>query len=474
MMMNLFKESGLDELASKVRRLLRDTGYKIGSDALAELLRRKGLRQAASGRFVFDGKLIDEVSDFQRKYPLGSRNQPPPSVSVPADVFRLSFGNMVSKYYDYSSGRHATGKVEYFERLVKFAHQEGRVSGVSCPLSVVDYPPETWPLKSYLLMRELTNKTCGYIDPYSAPLVKYIAELCAIFKGPGQESYFLDPCNCVNPIMSLEARTADVMLERAKHKVKSMITSMPTAGGNAPVTLDGTIVQAAAEIVGGIIISWIINPECELMGYISSSALDFKTAVTTQSAPETVLIDCGVIQLMNHAFGGNTTYGGASYVAAREPGLTAVYEKMFKSLAYSRILGDSPRYAGGGVIDNGASISPEQLVIDMEISESVFSVKPLSVRNDSIEEVIAEVVDGGNMDFLSNEHTLNNYKKAFFEPVLFTRGTPSGENEILKRAHDYFCGTADSYKGFDCGEPDKLKAGYEILRRAEKEILGLT
>lgn len=469
-MINLFTEAGLDRLAAKTRTLLKTIGYSVRNERLSRLLKAKGLRLSAGNRFLFDDAIIDELVSLQKER--SAKKSPAPRETPPRRdklVYRTGFGNLASKYYDYPSKRQLTGRKEYLVELTKFAHMEEKIASIGNPLSVTDVPPETAAIDSFLTMSRLTDKTGHHIEPYSAALVKYLAELSEVFLGAGCENTFIDHCNCINPILRLEERTAQVMLERAKYNVTSLITSMPTAGGNAPVTLDGAVILGAAEIVGGLIISCLINPECELRGYISSGVMDFRTATTSQSTPETVLIDCGVVQLMEHAFGGTTGIGGTTYVAATHPGFKAVFEKMFKMNAYQRILGSSG-YGGNGILDNGSLISPEQIVIDMEIGESLASIGRIPVNDDSIEAVIAEVVQKGNADFLSNDHTLARYKGAFWEPMLFLRGSVTSEHAILEKAHETFRQRVDSYKEYEY-DAERIRTGEQILDRAKAELV---
>ncbi|MFH1904440.1 MAG: trimethylamine methyltransferase family protein [bacterium] len=465
-MFDIFTENELDLLKTKVRRVLKDIGYKVENEELSLLLKKKGLKLSSNGRFTFDDKIIDEFVSFQKKSQEKRKTIPK---AERRRIYKTGFGNLASKYYDYSTKRPLTAKKQHFEKLIKFAHQEDKIGGVSMPLSLTDIPLETAPIESFLMMVRLTNKYGYGIEPYSVRLIKYLVELSKVFLGEGCEDRFFDHCNCINPILRLENRTAAVMLERAKYNITSLMTSMPTAGGNAPVTLDGVVIQGTAEIVGGLIISYLINPEAVLLGYISSSVMDFKTAVTSQSTPESVLIDCGVVQLMDYDFGGKTSVGGTTYVAAREPGFKAVFEKMFKVIAYQKFLGRLS-YGGAGILDNGSLISPEQLVIDIEIGESFSYLSRKEMDDNNIEDVIAEVAKEGKGDFLSTEHTLKNFRNAFWEPFLFLRGSGTSEKEVLDRAHGIFNNKVKEYSGYDY-DKDKIKAGEEILKRAKRELL---
>ena len=468
-MNKVFTDGDLEILSTKVRYVLKNIGYQVDNDELTSLLVKKGLKLSAKKRILFDDAAIDDLSALQiERYKTKMPAYDIDSIPERKIGFQTGFGNIAPKFYDYKNSRHCVATEIIFEDVVKFAHQDDKIGNVNIPLSITDIPLATAPIESFLILTRLTDKCSGPIEPLDAFVVKYLAELSDIFLGSGHRKEFIDPCNCINPIMRLENRTASVMLERAKHNVKSMVTSMPTAGGNAPVTIDGAVIQGTAEIVGGLIISYLINSDAELEGYISSSILDLKYGNTSQSTPESVLIDVGVVNLMDYAFGGNTRIGGTTYVSAKKPGLKAVYEKMFKASAYERFSGRFS-YAGGGVIDNGALFSPEQLIIDMDIAESFSAVSHVPVDDAPIEDIIAEVVHEGSADFLSHAHTLEHFRDAFWEPRVLTRDmNVTSEKEILDRANARYGERVESYSGYKY-DKEKMRAGEDILSRAKRE-----
>jgi trimethylamine--corrinoid protein Co-methyltransferase len=381
---------------------------------------------------------------------------------------------MCPKYLDPDTGAQENGRMEHVHLLAEFAHAEARVGGIAAPLSLSDRPAKTASIEAFLALAERTDKVVHHVEPFFAEVVPYLAELSDVFLGPNRYDEFMDHCNCVNPVLRLEERTAGVMLARAKYGVTSLVTSMPAAGGTAPVTVDGAVVQGVAEIVGGLVISWILNPDANNVGYISSGAMDFLSGTMTQSAPESVLVDVGVVEVMDHAFGGNTRIGGTTYVAASRPGFAAVFEKALKGLAYGR-LGHPPNYAGGGVLENGALFSPQQLLLDMDAQGWLTSLPrdpSAGLELSDIVNGILEVARYGNGDFLSHHQTLDRYRTAVWEPRIVTRGTAPDEAHALAAAARQFRETAAAYPGY---EPDreKLAAGHEVLRRARCELLGL-
>jgi trimethylamine:corrinoid methyltransferase-like protein len=202
--------------------------------------------------------------------------------------------------------------------------------------------------------------------------------------------------------------------------------------------------------------------------------MDFLSGTMTQAAPESVLVDVGVVEVMDHAFGGNTRIGGTTYVAASRPGVAAVFEKAMKGLAYARF-GHPPSYAGGGVLENGALFSPQQLLLDMDAQGWLASLPrdpSAGLEPSDIVNGILEVARHGNGDFLSHHQTLDRYRTAVWEPRIVTRGTALGEAHALAAAARQFRETAAAYPGYE-PDRDRLAAGHKVLRRARRDLLRL-
>lgn len=473
--MQVYNAEQRDRLARAVRRVLNELGYLVQHDELRQKLLDRGCGTAPNGRVTFPDGLIDEfVADQTRRVTERAKR----SAAAPTDppegglrTPRLSFGNLCPKYFDPATGQAQPARRNHLDDLAKFAHIEQRIGGIALPLSLTDCPPQLASIEGFLRLFELTDKAGSSVEPFYPEVVPFLAELSDIFLGPDQYDRFIDHCNCINPICRLEHRTAGVMLERAKLGVTSMMTSMPAAGGNGPITVDGSVVQGSAEIAGGVLISWILNPEANNQGYISSGVMDFRTATTSQSAPESVLIDVGCVEVMDHAFGGNTRIGGRTYVAATAPGLQATFEKAVKALAYAR-LGAGGGYAGCGVLDNGATLSPQQLLLDLDANTALASLwrdTSAGADLDRTVDFILDVARSGSNDFLSHDQTLELYRQAVWEPNLLTRGAHRSEADLLADAADRYRNAIESYPGHQPDE-DKLAAGRAVLERARREL----
>ncbi|MBI4024576.1 MAG: trimethylamine methyltransferase family protein [Verrucomicrobia bacterium] len=468
----LFSASRFDQMAEEVVRVLSEVGYWVDHPEVRELAIRGGCRESACGRLLFMRRQVEELrAELRRQYP-PKANGVGAEMIHPKHECRTGFGNLSSKFHDYDKQQAESGNTRRLEELVKFGQADPRVASMCLPLSRSDVPAALEQLDGVLRLARLTNKPIGDVDATVPESVPYLAEMGRVLGAA--PARFVGSCNCINPPLRLEERTAATMLQRRPYHSRSMITSMPAIGGSGPVDIHGCAILATAEIVGGLILSRIVDPDAPLLGYIACIQVDMRKGGVTSSSPQTVRLDAAVYQLMNHAFGGGTAIGGRSYVSARRPGLQAVFERFLKAVGYA-LLADSGAvgYAGNGNLDNGSMISPEQLLLDMEIFQGLDMLwtAPEASSSGDVVRRIGEVVrnEGGN--FLTVEHTLEHFRDEMWAAAYFQCQTNTRtEKEILDRCHADYRQRVGSYEPASY-PPEVVRELDQILNRARSQLL---
>lgn len=466
----LFTDDQFARLADQVRRVLREIGYHVGHPRLYELALTAGCQESPQGRVLFRDEQMDDLKRrLEEQYP----PVPAPPVRLhPRHELRVSLGNITPKLFNYGANQVEGGNRENLTWLLRFAHAAPFIGSITLPLSRVDVPPALEQLDSILLMAGLTDKRLGAVDTTYPEAVPFLYEAGAIL---GHDPVaFLGVCNCVNPPLRLEHRTCETMFRRAEHHAMSMITPMPCLGGSGPVDTWGSIVLGTAEIVGGLILSMILDPEAPLKGWIACTAMDMRACNITSSSPQTVQVDAGVVQLMDRHFGGGTFVGGRTYVSAKRPGLQAVFEKLLKGLGYSQFVDDQAfSYPGHGTLDNGSVTCPEQFLLDLEIVEAfmyLWQAPAAAEGDDVVERLRRGVLDqGGN--FLGDDHTLAHYRDEAWDPRFFQRLIDTKtERDMLDQAHAEVESYVAAYEPASYPR-EVLRALEDVLQRAQGELL---
>jgi len=465
----LFKTEQFEIMAAEVVCILTEIGYVVDHPQVKGLALKSGCRESAAGRILFSKSQVNDLRvELLRQYPHSGQE---PQLIHPKREFKTSIGNLTPKFHDYENGSPEGGNLRRFIEMVKFAHAEPRVTGITIPISRQDIAPEIEQLDSIVLMSGLTDKRIGAVDATIPETIPFLAEMgVALGHNPAD---FVGSCNCINPPLRLEYRTAQTMLQRRKYHSRSMITPMPSIGGSGPVDIRGMIILGTAEIVGGLMLSRIIDPAAPLLGYIACNQVDMLTGNGTSCTPQTVRVDSGVYQLMEYAFGGGTRVGGRSYINARRPGLQALFERMLKAVGYSALVdGGALSYAGIGTLDNGSMVSPEQCLLDWEVAEGMgwLLTEPEFDSKDDAFERIRETVFSNNGNFLETEHTLQHFRDERWNAAYFqAKSDTASEKSILDRCHSEFLNRLDSYQ--PSGYPDDVCRTLEsILKNAKKHL----
>jgi len=113
---------------------------------------------------------------------------------------------------------------------------------------------------------KLTRKSAG-IDALNPLEVKYLAEISEIVTGRAGDCSYVGGSQCMTPPMTLGHRAAQELLERKQHGVgRCYVATMAMVGGSTPVDLLGATALAAAEVLAGLAVAFVINPDFALTG----------------------------------------------------------------------------------------------------------------------------------------------------------------------------------------------------------------
>ena len=209
----------------------------------------------------------------------------------------------------------------------------------------------------------------------------------------------------------------DKLVFAARHRVPLVFTPCPIAGGTAPITGAGIIIQGAAESWMGLTLAQAIQPGLPfIMGGVFS-VMDMNTMILCYGAPELPLFMAGLTELAHYAglplwqTGGCTdskTFDGQAMIE----GATSVF---FSALTGGDLCHDV------GYTESAMTGSVFQLcAMDEAIGYSRRITRGIEVNDDTLAvDVIHNV--GPNGHYLKQKHTRRYYKSEFWYPNLVDR-----------------------------------------------------
>jgi trimethylamine---corrinoid protein Co-methyltransferase len=199
------------------------------------------------------------------------------------------------------------------------------------------------------------------------------------------------------------------------------ITYTPGAilGATAPVTLAGGIAQANAEALSGIVLHQLRSRGAPIISGLAVVPLDMLASTFSYGAPEWRLTNSAFADLY-HFYGIPmwSTVGTDAHVFDAQAGIEHALCTLLAALDGANLIHDVG-YGGQGLIGN-----PAMIVMGNEIISWVkrvirgFEISPDTLALD----VIRGVGPGG--DYLSEEHTVRNFKRELWRPSVSNRLDP--------------------------------------------------
>jgi len=484
-------------LKQKALQMLLDVGMEIQSEQLVAAMLAKGCKELPSGRIQIPTELVDELvasqeltqaedDDTQRLHPFcgidwthwivwtGQKERIKERLET--EFLMSAFDCGPTNYYDYQARTARPVNTDIFIEMKKFAQATPEIGYISTWYRQ-DVPGATERIASLILALQYTDKVDG-IEAINPAGIKYLVEIGEIMSGRPKDRRYLAGSECIISPLVFEKRSADDTVERARLGVSEYhITSMATMGVNFPVTPAAAVVTSAAEIIGGMVAAYCIDPQAEITGRMIATYMDMRTADTTAVNPESITVDLAVKQLFDECFGGHLWTEVLFSPSASEPGLLPVYQNWYGAASRAFLTGDpSAPYPGMGTLHNGSTGSPTQFMLDMEIRKSQFFVKKHIVTNDETVPY-AEMVEriNNNQHFLQSDHTMAHWRELWNSDLLpltvpAAAGDVGKEQAILDKCENMWRANVATWEPPDIDD-DKMKALNGVLKRAEQELM---
>ncbi len=267
----------------------------------------------------------------------------------------------------------------------------------------------------------------------------------AVAEAGGQDAFEKRPnyvhyCEPLSPLVST-FEAMDKLIFAAENRVPVIFTPCPLAGGTAPVTAAGIMIQAAAESWMGLVVAQQICPGLPFFMGGVLSVMDMNDMILAYGAPELSLMMAGQTELAHFAglplwqTGGCTDSKALDEQASLEGSLSV----FFSALTGGDLCHDV------GYTESGLTGSILQTVMmDEAIGYSRRITRGIEVNDETLAvEVIHNV--GPNGHYLREPHTRRHYKTEFWYPNLCDRrnfeewdmmGRTKMHERVIERTHD--------------------------------------
>ena len=213
------------------------------------------------------------------------------------------------------------------------------------------------------------------------------------------------------------AEALEKLLFCAEKRIPVIYAPAVMMGATGPITPAGAITQANAEILSGLVIHQLKAKGAPFIAGGGAPPMDMRTTVCSYGAPERDMTCTSLVAMARYYDLPVFTTAGCSDAQSfdQQAGLEAGFNLLISGLAGGNLIHDV------GYLGIGMTASLEALLL---CSDGIGMVRRLlrgvTVDDDSLAlGTIEKVGPGGN--FLSDKHTLLNYREMIWQPDLLNR-----------------------------------------------------
>jgi len=437
--LTMMTEEQIQEAHRNVLRVLSETGVRVDSPSILQLLEYKLGLKSQDRMLKFPAEVVEEaiksapktIDVFDRrgeyKFKLGDER-----LRFGVGVTALFYQNPVDEKLDIF-------KRKNFQDLVRLGSNLKHYDVISTVGIVRDVPEYLTDL--YGSLEHISNTTKPLVllvsDENKFPDVLKMFEM--LHGDLGSKPFIIPYFNPVSPLV-MNAGTVDKMKISIERGLPIIFSNYSMAGASTPLTPAGTLTLLMAELLAGLVISQTIKKGAPILLGMLPVYFDMRT-VTNFYDPQSILISVACSEMMNYygvphcATSGSGTGWGMDLISADT--------YWMNTLALLLSHGHLAPFVGDSLTSK--SISPTTIVHVHEIIDQALRIRDGFQLDDasSVLGEIAKVGAGGN--FLSQPSTRRNYKNGYYVSSIYPHysmekwqelGAPTARQVLQEKTQD--------------------------------------
>ncbi len=271
--------------------------------------------------------------------------------------------------------------------------------------------------------------------------LKTIVRMCQAIAGgaePFRQAPFTALLGCpTSPLMYTEEPTR-CLLYTAEEGLPYITAPSAVAGGTAPMTLAGSLIQINAEMLAGLVMAQLRREGAPYIVFGGCPIpMDMKTTIASYASPEFLLFHIGLTQLDHYQ--GLPVFGTAgctdSKVFDQQASMEGALSMLVAGLSGANLIHDV------GYVEYGSTSCFEQVVVMDEMAGQVrFMRQGITLNEETMAlDVIHEVGPGG--EFITTDHTFRHFRDGWMPDLVGDRNTyedwvDKGSKTLGERANE--------------------------------------
>jgi len=412
-MLRLLSKGDVQSIHGASLQVLEEAGVMVKNQAALELLKEAGCSVDGNLVRMPQGLVTESLEKAPSSFDLHSREGGTRD-TVGGDNVIYNPGSAAIYFIDRETEEMRRAKAKDFKELVRLTDALEHIHAQSTAMVPADVPEGISDLyRLYVILKNSTKPiVTGAFTKEGLIDMKRMLE--AVVGGP--EKLAAAPraifdCCPSSPLMWSDV-TCQNLIDCAEHGIPAEIIPAPQMGATSPVSIAGTLVEANAEFLSGVVISQLAKAEAPVIYGGSPSAFDMRYCTARLGAVEAVMAACASAQIGKHY--GVPTHGYLGLSDSKAVDGQSSFESgmgiLLAAMAGVNIV------SGPGMQASENCQSLEKLVIDNELCGTAYRlIEGITVDNTTLAtEIIAKVGPGGH--FLAERHTRENLRKERFMP----------------------------------------------------------
>jgi len=250
---------------------------------------------------------------------------------------------------------------------------------------------------------------------------------------------FVSQANCfVVPPMKFAEESLECLRIAVEGSMPVLLLSAGQAGATAPACLAGTVSQAWAECLGGLVYVNAIKPGAQAILGTWPFVSDLRTGAMSGGSPEQGILSAACAQIGQHL--DLPTGTGCGMSDSKLPDFQGGAEHA-SNVAIAALSGANVIYESAGMYASLLSACPESLLMDNDVLGACMRmVKGVTVNEETLAfDVTKDVCLNNKGHYLGSDQTLNVMQTEYIYPEFYNRLSPNdwsdaGKPEALSEA----------------------------------------
>ncbi len=409
---------GIDAIHEATLEVLQRAGLRVMDDRARLLLASAGCRVQDEMVCVPPDLVEACLARCPREVRINTRDGEP-AMTLDGTRSHFGYGSDTPYVLDYRTGAIREAVLQDVRDAARLAQNLPCIDFLMSLGLATDVPTAVSDAHQFLAMTSESSKPLVFTahDENTMGLILEIASLVAGGKERLAACPFIIHYAEPTSPLTFSAAATRKMLMCADNGIPVIWTPGPMMGATSPVTVAGSIVQANAETLGGLVLHQVYKPGAPFIYGIISSPLDMRTGVCVYGGPEAPLTHAIASKLAHYYRIPQFSTGGCtdSLAVDAQAGADAAFSILVAILSRADLVHDCG-YVGSALVG-----SLEMAVLDNEVismARHLASGFRLDEESLAVDEIVAA---GPGANWLHREHTRKHFRDEVWYPTEFIR-----------------------------------------------------